>query len=73
MVKYRQETDSLGTIDVPSDKYYGAQTARSLIHFSIGQEKMPIEVIRALALIKKAAALTNAELKLLSEEKKNGF
>ncbi len=70
MVTYRQETDSLGTIDVPSDKYYGAQTARSLIHFSIGQEKMPIELIRALALIKKAAALTNAELKLLSEEKK---
>jgi len=47
----------MGEIQVPADKYYGAQTARSLIHFKIGGEVMPPELIRALAIIKKAAAL----------------
>ncbi|TFE72930.1 class II fumarate hydratase [Methylacidiphilum caldifontis] len=69
MQKFRIETDSLGEVSVPADKYYGAQTARSLMHFAIGEEKMPLEVIRALALIKKAAAITNAELGLIPEEK----
>ena len=45
----RTETDSMGTIEVPADRYYGAQTARSLIHFDIGRDVMPPELIRALA------------------------
>ena len=65
----RIESDSMGTIDVPSDKYYGAQTARSLENFKIGGERFPEEFIRALAIVKKAAALTNQELGLLSKEK----
>lgn len=59
----------MGSIEVPAGRYYGAQTARSLIHFSIGSERMPIEVIRALALLKKAAALVNQKLGVLSDEK----
>ncbi|MFW9077845.1 class II fumarate hydratase [Pseudomonas sp. P2757] len=55
----RIETDSLGQIDVPDDAYWGAQTQRSLINFAIGQEKMPLPVLHALALIKKAAARVN--------------
>ncbi|MFN5310709.1 MAG: class II fumarate hydratase [Candidatus Kapaibacterium sp.] len=66
---YRIETDSMGGIEVPSDQYYGAQTARSLIHFAIGNERMPRELIRALGILKKAAALVNNELGLLSDEK----
>ncbi len=65
----RVETDSMGEIDVPSDKYYGAQTQRSLIHFNIGDDRMPREMIRALGLLKKAAALVNQELGKLSTEK----
>ena len=61
----RIETDSLGEIEVPEQAYWGAQTARSLVHFPIGRERMPIEVIRALVLVKKAAALVNQELGLL--------
>lgn len=67
----RIESDSMGEIEVASSAYYGAQTARSLIHFNIGQDKIPIAVIRALGMIKKAAAEVNFELGLLSEEKKN--
>lgn len=59
---YRIETDTMGEIQVPSDKYYGAQTARSLIHFKIGADRFPREMIRALSILKKAAALTNKEL-----------
>lgn len=59
----------MGTIDVPSDKYYGAQTARSLIHFDIGHEQMPRSMIRALGIIKKASAQSNVELGLLDEKK----
>jgi fumarate hydratase class II len=66
----RIESDTMGTIEVPADKYYGAQTARSLIHFAIGSERMPRELIRALGILKKAAAEVNAELGLLSPEKK---
>ena len=56
----RRETDSLGPIEVPEPAYWGAQTQRSLINFSIGQEKMPLAVVHALALIKKAAARVNS-------------
>ncbi|MBE9139827.1 class II fumarate hydratase [Nodosilinea sp. LEGE 07088] len=58
----RQETDSMGAIAVPSDRYWGAQTQRSIRYFSIGQDKMPIEVVHAIALTKKASALANADL-----------
>ena len=66
---YRIETDSLGEVEVPSDFYYGAQTMRSLANFCIGKEKMPIEVIYSMAIIKKAAAIVNYRLSLLSEDK----
>lgn len=58
----RTETDTMGALEVPADAYYGAQTARSLINFPIGHERMPREIIRAFGILKKAAALTNAEL-----------
>jgi fumarate hydratase class II len=57
----------MGTINVPSEKYYGAQTARSLANFDIGGEKMPTEIIRAFGILKKAAALANHKLGLLDE------
>jgi fumarate hydratase, class II len=56
----RQEFDSMGTVDVPADKYYGAQTARSLVHFSIGNDRMPKAVYHAYGYVKKACALVNA-------------
>ena len=59
MTKTRTETDSFGPLKVPADKYYGAQTARSLINFPIGNETMPVSVIRALGIIKRSAALAN--------------
>lgn len=65
----RTETDSMGSIEVPADRYYGAQTARSLIHFDIGRDVMPRELIRALGILKKAAAFVNHDLGKLSEEK----
>ena len=67
--KTRQETDSMGAITVADHRYWGAQTERSLHHFAIGQDLMPIEVIHAMALLKKAAAMTNQQLKLLPEDK----
>jgi fumarate hydratase class II len=67
----RIEKDTMGEIAVPNDKYFGAQTARSLIHFAIGTEKMPTEVIRAMGILKKAAAIVNTELGLLSAEKRD--
>ncbi len=60
--RVRLERDSMGTVEVPADRYWGAQTARSLIHFSIGRDRMPPEIIRAFGILKKAAALTNMEL-----------
>lgn len=66
---YRIETDSMGEIKVPNDKYYGAQTARSLMNFKIGGERFPRPMIRALGILKKAAALTNKELGILPAEK----
>ncbi|BBO32822.1 class II fumarate hydratase [Lacipirellula parvula] len=56
----RRETDSMGAIDVPADRYWGAQTQRSLIHFSIGDDRMPKRVYHAYGYVKKAAALVNA-------------
>lgn len=66
---YRIETDSMGEIQVPTDRYYGAQTARSLMNFKIGGDRFPREMIRALGILKKAAALTNQELGTLPAEK----
>jgi fumarate hydratase, class II len=65
----RIESDSMGQIEVPADRYYGAQTARSLIHFDIGNDTMPAELIRAFGVLKKAAALVNQDLGKLSSEK----
>src|SRR6267378_1659057 len=65
----RTESDSMGKIDVPADRYYGAQTARSLIHFAIGKDVMPPELIRAFGILKKAAALVNQDLGKLPAEK----
>ena len=66
----RTEKDSMGPIEVASDRYWGAQTERSLHHFSIGHDLMPADLIHAFAILKKAAALTNHDLKKLSAEKK---
>lgn len=68
-MQYRIETDTMGEIQVPVDKYYGAQTARSLMNFKIGGERFPAELIRALGIVKKAAAITNNELGVLPVEK----
>lgn len=66
---HRLESDSMGEISVPNDKYWGAQTARSLIHFNIGDDIKPPELIKALGILKKACALANHELGKLSKEK----
>jgi fumarate hydratase, class II len=65
----RTESDSMGTIEVPDEVYWGAQTARSLIHFNIGEDRMPPELIRAIGILKKAAALVNYDLGKLPKEK----
>lgn len=65
----RVETDSMGEISVRDDRYWGAQTERSLLHFSIGQDKFPRPMIRALGILKKAAALANGELGRLHADK----
>src|SRR6476620_265883 len=67
--KSRVESDSMGEIEVPSDVYWGAQTQRSLIHFDIGFDVMPREVIRALGILKKAAAIVNFDLGKLPADK----
>ncbi|NOQ24737.1 MAG: class II fumarate hydratase [Bacteroidales bacterium] len=67
---YRTEYDSLGVVKVPADKYWGAQTQRSLNNFKIGDGKMPIEIIRAFGYLKKATAIVNYKLGVLSEDKK---
>lgn len=68
MDKFRKETDSMGEIAVPVDKYWGAQTERSLLHFSIGDDVMPKELIKAFGFLKKAAALINCELKIIPKD-----
>ena len=67
--KTRIETDSMGPIEVPADRYWGAQTERSLHHFNIGDDCMPREMIRALGILKKASALVNEELGKLAPDK----
>jgi fumarate hydratase class II len=68
-MEYRIEQDSIGEVKVPADKYWAAQTQRSLENFKIGNQKMPIEIIKAFGVLKKCAAMTNAELGVLSQEK----
>src|SRR6201999_3212654 len=65
----RSETDSFGPIDVPADRYWGAQTERSRQNFRIGQDRMPMPVVHALGLVKLAAAETNRELGLLDKRR----
>jgi fumarate hydratase class II len=69
MASTRTESDAMGSIDVPSDRYWGAQTARARQHFRIGEERMPREIIGALALVKKACAEVNRDLGQLSDTK----
>lgn len=68
-MSFRTEKDTMGSVQVPSDKYWGAQTQRSKENFTIGGHLMPLEVIRAFAILKKAAALTNSDLGVLPKEK----
>ena len=68
---YRTEHDSMGEVQVPVEKYWGAQTQRSFENFKIGTEKMPTEIIRAFAILKKAAAMANNRLGKLDERRKN--
>lgn len=68
-MNYRIEKDSMGEMKVPADKYWGAQTQRSFENFKIGNEKMPVEIIRAFGILKKAAAKANNSLGKLSDEK----
>jgi fumarate hydratase, class II len=62
MTKTRVETDTFGPIEVPADRYWGAQTQRSLGNFRIGTEKMPVPLVRALGIVKRAAAEVNIRL-----------
>ncbi len=68
IMKHRIERDTMGEMKVPADRYYGCQTARSLVNFKIGTERMPRELIRAMGILKKAAALTNKDLGLLADD-----
>jgi len=68
-MSYRIEKDSLGEVKVPADKYYGAQTLRSLENFAIGKEKIPCEIIHAFGILKKAAAMANHKLGILDKKK----
>ena len=69
MADYRIERDSMGEMKVPADRYWGAQTQRSFENFKIGVEKMPVEIIRAFAVLKKGAALANRRLGRLDEQR----
>jgi len=69
MTSMRKETDSLGVVEVPADKLWGAQTQRSLEHFSIGKDLIPREMITAYATLKKAAANANHDGKRLDDER----
>ncbi len=70
-LKTREESDSLGNISVPADRYWGAQTERSLRNFRIGNQRFPAGVIRAFGVVKKAAAITNSELGHLDDTKRD--
>src|SRR5436190_3809289 len=65
----RTETDSMGAVEVPANRYWGAQTERSLHHFAIGDDRMPVEVVRAFGILKKAAALVNVDLGKLPQDR----
>jgi fumarate hydratase class II len=65
----RTETDSMGPIEVPAERYWGAQTQRSLHHFSIGDDHMPTAVVRSMAVLKKAAAMVNRDLGKMADDK----
>src|SRR5215467_11778523 len=69
MTRTRMESDSMGQIEVPANVYWGAQTQRSLLHFNIGRDVMPPELIRAFGILKKACALVNQDLGKLPAEK----
>jgi fumarate hydratase, class II len=69
MTAMRKETDSLGVVEVPADKLWGAQTKLSLQHFSVGQDLIPREMITAYATLKKAAAIANRAGKRLDDER----
>src|ERR1700687_4093762 len=69
MAKTRTETDTFGKIEVPADRYWGAQTERSRQNFRIGSERMPLPLIRALAIVKRAAAEVTHELGLLDRRR----
>ncbi len=73
IMEYRIEKDTMGKVEVPAHVYWGAQTQRSIMNFPIAQDinKMPKEIIRAFAYLKKAAAITNFEAGILPEDKKN--
>jgi fumarate hydratase class II len=71
MAEFRVETDSLGEVRVPEDKLWGAQTQRSLEHFSIGKDLIPREMITAYATLKKAAAIANHGGKRLDDQRYN--
>src|SRR5262249_5855047 len=73
MADYRTERDTFGDIKVPADRLWGAQTQRSLENFKISGERMPLELIRALALVKRACARVNLELKTLPADKANAI
>ncbi|NBV13990.1 MAG: class II fumarate hydratase [Sphingobacteriia bacterium] len=68
-MSFRIEKDTMGAVEVPSDRYWGAQTQRSKENFTIGGQLMPLEIIYAFAVLKKAAAITNCELGVLPKEK----
>ena len=68
-MEYRIEHDSMGEVQVPADRYWGAQTQRSFQNFPIGTEKIPMEVIRAFAILKKAAAIANNRLGKLDDKR----
>ena len=70
-MEYRTEHDSMGEVQVPVDKYWGAQTQRSYENFKIGMEKIPVEVIKAFAILKKSAAVANFRLGKMPEGQKN--
>ena len=72
-MSFRIEKDTMGEVQVPDDKYWGAQTQRSLMNFKIGGQKMPMEIVRAFAILKKAAALTNQDLAGFPAEKANAI
>src|SRR3990167_7026966 len=70
-MSFRIEKDSMGNIEVDDSRYWGAQTQRSVKHFSIGEDLIPHEQIKAMCVLKKAAAQTNCDLKILSKEKRD--